>query len=855
MKTKKNESKSLLKSYHIIILSCLLCYIFILNSNYVNEKKTALKIEKEQDLFFNGIVNKRKLQENNDGNKENLGAEEKKNSSEVCSRGSNDLNAYYKTGDKTKINLDEEEIECKDKDKEYFQALIYFVKKYVDDNQTNSNGNNEDKEFNKEDEKKAAEYIKHIFVLLVFFIVGILSILGWIICCFCNCCNCCCCCCCKKACCKVPCFIFTYIFYLVVILSCIYGLSKSNKIFVGLANTECSFLKLLEQVVDGEVKKTTPRWIGISGINKLLSNLTDQIVITKQNAISDLLENKNEIISKKNTFKTQMNNFDNECYNEGNYLDDYTVTFNDISLENYKDKKYVLDIIKIVGHNDTETKNYPEKTFLYYLNEEYSEIAGRTDGYVETSETSFKDILNESSADVIEALHQAQKTLDELKKPFDKINNKVGYKVNEYSESIDKYGKLTVKLVFLILMIINIALAILLIFICLCSSKACTECCCCRCLFKCCTHILWNVLALMMILTFLVGSILALVGKIGEDSMSLVSYIMSKENFESKDPLLLEKLGDAKKYLDICLHGNGSLESEFDLGDSLDAIENIDEILMGIDNLTQQFNEIKNNLPTIKLFEQQIKDRIDYLNSEFGLLGVTDTDSNIILKVFLSVFNHEIEQIGKKEYWDIDGDKTKICIPEGNDNFDEGEYKLHPATCKPVDRDWVKGSTETIKDYANIISKVVDLVNKLNDDGDDSFKTKLKNLNKTYDEYMGSYIDMVKFLKDTIGGLIGQLRNTVGDGKIFSFLNGKFIGTNIQIILKYLKHSLGEDLYNVGLCLIIVGCSLIFSISSTILLIVIINIVLEDNIKKKKNMNEAKEKNFHNSEDIKLTKN
>ncbi len=65
-------------------------------------------------------------------------------------------------------------------------------------------------------------------------------------------------------------------------------------------------------------------------------------------------------------------------------------------------------------------------------------------------------------------------------------------------------------------------------------------------------------------------------------------------------------------------------------------------------------------------------------------------------------------------------------------------------------------------------------------------------------------------------------------------MNGKFIGRNLQIILKYLKHSLGGDLYTVGICLCIIGCSLILSISSTILLIVIINVELKEIMNKQK---------------------
>ena len=852
MKTKKNESKVSLKSYQLFLLSCLLCAIFILNSNYVNEKRTAIKKEKQEASFFKQLVNKRMLESLSEGD-ENSGTQEIKNSKSVCSRGSDDLISYYETGDKSKINLDDEGIECKNKNDDYMQALIALVKKYVENNETDSNEGEDDEEFDKEN---ALKYIKHIFPLLIFFAIGILSIIGWLICCFCNCCNCCCCCCCKKPGCKVPCFIFTYIFYALAIIACIYGLSKSNKIFVGLANTECSVLKLLEQVVDGEAKTTTPRWIGISGINGLLSNLTKQINNTKQNALKNLLEKKDAITSKKANFTIEMKSFDDFCYVNGDYPEDYTKNFTDISLSDYKNKKYVLDIIKLVGHYNDETKEYTENSFLYSLNFEYSEIAERTDGYINTSETSFRDILNESSAEVMEALDKAQDTLDKLKKPFDKINDKIGDRVVDYSESIDKYGKLGVKLVFTILMIINIALAVLLLLICLCSAKYCTGCCCCRCLCKCFTHLFWNILALMMILSFIIGSIIALVGKVGDDAMSLVSHILSEENFESGDPLLLEKMGDAKKYLSICLHGNGSLENEFDLGDSLDAIEDIDEVLNGIDNITQKFREIKNNLPVFKTFFKQIKERTDYLTSEFGLFGVSDTQSNIALSLSLLSLNKAIKDAGKTESWDIDGDESKVCIAGGTDDLEPGDYKFHPSTCKPKDRDWIQNSSNSnIKDYAEVISTIVDFVRNLKNENEGTFKNKLNKLNQTYDEYMGSYLEMANFLKETIGGLIGQIRDTVGDGNIFSFLNGKFIGTNIQIILKYLKYSLGQDFYNVGICLIIVGCSLILSISSTILLIVIINVVLEHNIEKEKKINDiAREKNFGNSEDRKLAK-
>ena len=44
-----------------------------------------------------------------------------------------------------------------------------------------------------------------------------------------------------------------------VVAVCIYGLSKSNHIFIGVADTECSILKFIDEVLDGESKETKPK--------------------------------------------------------------------------------------------------------------------------------------------------------------------------------------------------------------------------------------------------------------------------------------------------------------------------------------------------------------------------------------------------------------------------------------------------------------------------------------------------------------------------------------------------------------------------------------------------------------------
>ena len=123
------------------------------------------------------------------------------------------------------------------------------------------------------------------------------------------------------------------------------------------------------------------------------------------------------------------------------------------------------------------------------------------------------------------------------------------------------------------------------------------------------------------------------------------------------------------------------------------------------------------------------------------------------------------------------------------------------------------------------------MIENLKDETPGKFKKTMESLLESYQGYLDSYIDGLKKFNETINSITSILDEYIGgeSGQTFAFLNGLFIGKNLKIILKYLKYSLGEDLYTVGLCLIIVGFSLIFSISSTILTIVIINVDIDIN--------------------------
>ena len=192
------------------------------------------------------------------------------------------------------------------------------------------------------------------------------------------------------------------------------------------------------------------------------------------------------------------------------------------------------------------------------------------------------------------------------------------------------------------------------------------------------------------------------------------------------------------------------------------------------------------------------------------------------------------------EKWDgISGDKSFLCDTGANADSpgNPNGNLLHPWSCEPNNRDWVYNaisSDSVLKNYAQIATDIIQLLKQANDTTNpgDNYYFYMDDTKSSYKVYLDTYMDVLEFFHQVISDVVGAIEEGSGDSDdIFSFLNGKFIKTNIKIILKYLKDSLGKDIYTVGICLVIIGCSLVLSVSSTILLIVIINIELE---KKKK---------------------
>ena len=840
------------------------------NSNRVNRQRAEEKLNEEKSRLFNKIISGRYLE----GEEKEKEEEKSNGTDEVCKRGSDELNNYYKTGNLDEIKLKDGPIKSEDKDKDYMKALINIIKSKLggegdeegegnkdDDNHNNPavpvepgrrrRNLNED-EAQKDDKKGEGEeseiqmddiiaYGKHLLPVLIFLVVAILCIPGWLICCFCCCCNCCCCCCCKKPCCKIPCFVITYALYALVVAVCIYGITQSNHIFVGIADTECSILRFFDEILEGEIKTDTPRWAGFEGIVDILDEMSTEISDMKTNTRSELDSEMTQIDNNKTIFLNYIQTIWTRFRDNGRTIESKPLKYKDLYSDYYdlggddKNGEYVLDLIKFFGYYDSDQQKFlPEGSTLDLWEREYKVVSKTADDNMGQAQNGFNEILGNDN-DITTTLNDGKNMINDIKGSFNDIKGPIADMIVDNSETIDEYGKLGIKIVFGVLALLNVAIAAFMLLLCFCSGKCCTKCCCCRCICKLFTHILWNILALLMIIVLLVGSLFALIGKVGSDAMSFISYVVSDENIgEGGDGVLLDQNEEFKNYTTRCIGGDGKIEEELGLDlNQINSINNISDSENQIKDAKRQFTEKKEFL-TYNHYIQELEKRVAY--TDLKLLPVRDITNFIDFDTYFSSMKELTSSLN--ENWEIGS---------GNSCSETEHYLSHSGevltfdlnNCYPSSRypDTEESIAVNLRNNAKIISDFRKFIENANKEDSTTnspyYRQTLKDLRDKYNVYLTSYIDALDKFNSTIYRVTGKLNEYTGGSEAFSFANCKFIETNLKIILKYLKEVFGGDIYTIGVCLILVGCSLALSISFTILLIIVINANIDANKNKK----------------------
>ena len=822
-----------LKNYFILLTVSIFVIIVILNSNRSNNPKNRPNLKQEKRNFFGKLFSNRLLEEIE---------KERNNSTKICEKTSDKLQKYYETGDKTIFGLDDDKI--KGEDGEHIKALINiakitFAKKEKEINTDTNKTRLLEENQNGEILDNLIIYGKHYLPLIIILGIAILSFPGWILCLTLCCCDCRCCCCCVKPCCKIPSFVFSYIFYGIVALVCFYGLGKSNSIFIGIADTECSILKFVDEAVEGESKQNPPYWAGIERITEILDNLSGKVENMKSDTELILNDQKTDLDGKKDLFEDNLDSgsqtINEECSSETSCLDYF---FTDGS----GGKKYQLDIAKKFGtYNSDNGKALPENSICDLWKKEYDLTASNANKNFKDTIDSFGVILNQN--DVSSSLDSSKKSMKEIKDSFDEIKLIIAGNIIKYGDNTDKYGRLTFYLLYTILIMMDAGIAAFMLLLCFCSGRICDCCCCARCFCKFFIHILWNLMAVCMVVLFLAGSLFTLFGKMGEDMISVFAYLVGEENLGQTNDTIL--FGDVKKYLNKCFNDNGDILSE--LGFKMESMKNFQVLKnaeLQLNDIEEEFKD-KNKKFVYSEYLLELDKKVNYNSEDLSFIEVdTSNPSTIKFKDLLNSVNIISTREDKKETWDIASTSTKTCSI-GDSYIPTSPTIYHPKKCWPTNKAW-------INDYElnNEIEKLTLFKDKLeladNLGVDKGIRKILNGLNSNYDDFLKAEIDTIDKFKKAIQSLTNITLEVSGEEEgFFSFINCKFINSNMQIILVNLKNAFGGDLYMIGIYLLMAAFSLAFAISFTILLTVILKLQMEDN--------QQKEKNNQNNQNIQNT--
>lgn len=587
--------------------------------------------------------------------------------------------------------------------------------------------------------------------------------------------------------------------YAAIIGISIYGLSQSNSIFVSLADTECALLKFVGEIMDGETRETTPKWGGISNIKNSLELTRQKIKELNAGTLTALTNQENALIAGRIEFQSQLTTAGNNVQGEGQYK----------YIENPSNQEYQLDLAYNFGNSLPPNGN----TIIGQWYNEFDTVANQSSNNIADAKTQFNNLNGNNAID--SGLNTAVTQIGTIEDSISSIQESISDFIINNSDNIDTYGKKGFKIIFSVLTALGAAMAALMFLLCFCSGEKCKYCCFIRCGLKLAIHLSWNIIALLMILTFLISTIFVLVGILGRDLTFAVSYLVGSDNLgKGEDAKILGEAGDK---LDICINQDGNLtnilninSADFNSFGQLRSLEN---------QLTQLENQFENKSNIRITYNSNINildDRKNYKNIENIKYIKTNGVGSFSLK-------EEIDAINNIPSSDIYLDLT---INSDNCNGEEigGKKHINPDKC-----DITSSSVLPSNEHAIRIKNIIEAQKFANDDiRSDGFPIRkiLNKLNNDYTAFLNIEKNGIAMFKGNIQNITSLFQQFLGNDTstdFFSFLNCKFIGNNIRVLLKTLDNSLGGDVYDMGIILLVEGFAMAFSIIFTLLYISMLN--------------------------------
>lgn len=797
--------------------------------------------------------------------------EEKEDSSfesqveKVCKKASENLQNYYKTYDISSMDVSSMSFKDVEIYPDYIESLFNIM------------------ENNDELKKNILNYLSHAFPAFLFGILGILSVFAWLFFSFYCCCNCCCCCCCKKPECKCSCLFVPLIFDLIIIGACLFGIFNASKMFTGLGDVECSLMKFISEINSGENKSDKSRWRGFDEILKTFDEIKSKIDRVQTQTKEQLDQYYTDLSDKKTQFPETLTQTYKDLVDPNDpsspiiFDPRYTVQFI------REDTTSTLDIGALDILYNYGPINKDEK-FLFLLNEQYKKMTQKADIYLDKAHASFDNILSENS--VGNLIESSRESVKELSISINDIKDKIAKYVIDYSDLIESYGSYIIKIIYIVIASLAGFSMVVLIMMYLFTEEYCYgKCCCGKGLAKTLNHISWNLMSLVMICSFLICGVVFLLTYLGKDLVQVITIIVSKKNLYSKNPILIT--GDVKDYLNVCFHGDGDLASVLGLTNENSSTFEFDELngIMGDINEIKQ--DIYVDDVVIKSYKEELEKRKNL--HDINIYDFNDTNTVNLDKLIYN-FNELIKNEEYDEWTlnDTCPDESYTfihCPVNSNNNNDGGDgsgggsgdgsgdgsggdtgdgsggdagdggTNENTVTRKniedrPIPKECLnfeEWSTEFEKryssppliiihiTYATVLKAAKYYVNAVNNitkyikEGPTitALEEKVGIVEEAYNDVIQTEKETLELYNKTIYDVTSVFNEiNSGTGSLFSFLNCKFIGNNALIILKNLDNAFGGSVQNIAITFMVASFGMFFSIVFIILEIVILNVSL-----------------------------
>lgn len=106
--------------------------------------------------------------------------------------------------------------------------------------------------------------------------------------------------------------------------------------------------------------------------------------------------------------------------------------------------------------------------------------------------------------------------------------------------------------------------------------------------------VLWHISFVLILLNIIIGGLLGILGKIGNNMGPFIGYLMTPEYINSEGSLFGGSGSDAGNYINVCLNGNGDLTS------AMGALSQYTKSLSQLYSISQRFNrEVKESMKDI----------------------------------------------------------------------------------------------------------------------------------------------------------------------------------------------------------------------------------------------------------------